>query len=96
VTPGESLWVPLIIRNNTDSPAQVTVKAALPPGWTEKPDATIYAVAPHDSYSIQLTVSSTASQKGTWQDLEWNAESGGQKIGSVTLRVKLESNGLPQ
>ncbi len=96
VTPGESLWVPLIIRNNTDSPVQVTVKAALPSGWTEKPDATVYAVAPHDSYSIQLTVSSTASQKGTWQNLEWNAESGGQKIGSVTLRVKLESNGLPQ
>jgi hypothetical protein len=95
-TPGESLWVPLIIRNDTDATKQVTLRATLPAGWTAKPEATVYTVAAHDSYPIQLTVSSSAVQKGTWQTLMWTADSGGQSAGSVTLRVDVVSNGLPQ
>jgi len=30
---------------------------------------------------------------GTWQTLTWTAESAGQKIGSVTLRVNVAGNG---
>ena len=96
VTPGETLWVPLIIRNDTDTEKQVTLHSTLPAGWSEKPTATIYRVGPHDSYPIQLTISSSATQKGTWQTLTWNAEAGGQSMGSVALRVDVVSNGLPQ
>lgn len=94
---GETLWVPLIIRNDTDSSKQVTLRGMLPQGWREKPDATIYTVGPHDSYSIQLTISpSSGAQKGSWQNLSWEAESDGKKIGAASLRVKVEFNGLPQ
>src|SRR3954469_24784261 len=96
VTPGESLWVPLIIRNDTNSLKQVNLHPTLPPGWKQQPDATVYSVGPQDSYSIQLTITSTAAQKGSWQNLSWDADVGGKKAGTVTLRVKLESNGLPQ
>jgi hypothetical protein len=96
VAPGESLWVPLIIRNDTDGEKQVTLHATLPSGWTMKPEATMYTVAAHDSYAIQLTVKSTAVEKGTWQTLTWTADSGGKNIGSVKLRVNVASNGLPQ
>ncbi len=96
VTPGESLWVPLIIRNDTDSPVQVNLKAVLPQGWKQHPDSTVYSVGPHDYYSVQLTVSSSASDKDKWQNLSWEAESSGKQIGKVTLRVDVASNGLPQ
>ncbi|PYQ37686.1 MAG: hypothetical protein DMG99_20655 [Acidobacteria bacterium] len=96
VTPGESLWVPLIIRNDTDSAKQVTLHATLPAGWSQNPQTTVYPVAAHDSYAIQLTISSSATQKGTWQTLSWTADSGGQSLGTVTLRVDVVSNGLPQ
>jgi LmbE family N-acetylglucosaminyl deacetylase len=95
VAPGESLWVPLIIRNDTDGEKQVTLHATLPAGWTVKPEATIYTVAAHDSYAIQLTVKSTA-EKGAWQTLTWTADCGGKNIGPVKLRVDVASNGLPQ
>ncbi len=88
--------MPLIIRNDTDTAKQVTLHASLPAGWTEKPEATVYTVAAHDSYPIQLTVHSSAAQKDTWQTLTWKAESSGQNFGSVTLRVDVVSNGLPQ
>jgi hypothetical protein len=72
------------------------VRATLPAGWSERPEATVYTVAPHDSYPIQLMVSSSAAQKDTWQTLKWSAESGGQSLGTVSLRVDVVSNGLPQ
>jgi len=96
VGPGETLWVPLIIRNDTDSAKQVTLHSTLSSGWSQKPDATLFTVAPHDSYPVQLTLTPAAQPKGTWETLSWSAESDGHAIGTVTLRVDHESNGLPQ
>jgi LmbE family N-acetylglucosaminyl deacetylase len=96
VAPGDTLWVPLIIRNDTDSPKQVEVHAALPAGWSERPDAVVYPVAAHDSYPIQLFVTPSAAQKSTWQNLSWSAVSEGKSLGTVTLRVHVAGNYLPQ
>ena len=96
VTPGESLWVPLLIRNDTDSSKQVTLHGTLPAGWTQKPEGTVYTVGAHDAYAVQLTIASSAAHKNTWQNLTWVGDSNGQNVGSVTLRVDVVSNGLPQ
>jgi LmbE family N-acetylglucosaminyl deacetylase len=96
VAPGESLWVPLIISNNTDSTEHVRLTATLPAGWTQKPDVASYTVAAHDSYPVQLTVTSSPAHKGTWQTLIWRADSDGQRAGTVSLRVEVVGNGLPQ
>jgi len=94
--PGEPLWVPLLIRNDTGSPQQIEVHATLPSGWSQEPNATTYTVAAHDSNAIQLAVKAPASQKGSWQSLSWNATNGGKSLGTVTLRVDVEGNYLPQ
>jgi hypothetical protein len=97
VAPGEALWVPLIIRNDTDSPKQVSLHPTLSQGWKQLPDATAFSLGPHDVYSVQLTITpSTAAERGSWQNLAWDAESDGKKIGTASLRVKVEANGLPQ
>jgi hypothetical protein len=96
VVPGESLWVPLILRNDTDSMKTFTLRTALPPGWTQRPNATLYTVGPRDSYAVRLTITAPASQPGSWQNLTWSAESEGKNIGTVALRVNLAGNGLPQ
>jgi LmbE family N-acetylglucosaminyl deacetylase len=96
VAPDDTLWVPLLIRNDTDSGQQVTLRATLPPGWSQKPDATVYTIAAHDAYAIQLTITPSATHKGTWQTLTWSADTGGQKLAPVTLRVDVVGNGLPQ
>jgi LmbE family N-acetylglucosaminyl deacetylase len=96
VTPGESLWIPLIIRNDTNTQVQITLHSMLPQGWKQEPDWTTFTVGPHDSYAAQLTISSVTSDKGKWQTLTWDAESDGKKIGTISLRVDVASNGLPQ
>jgi LmbE family N-acetylglucosaminyl deacetylase len=96
VAPGESLWVPLVIRNHTDSTQEVHLRATLPAGWDERPDANLYTIAAHDSYPVQLKITSLARDKDTWKTLTWEAESGGRGIGSATLRVDVVGNYLPQ
>ncbi len=96
VAPGESLWVPLIIRNDTDSAQEVRLSAILPAGWNQKPDTVLYPVAAHDSYPVQLTLTAPESQKGTWQTLTWKAVAGGKQVGAVKLRVDVVGNYLPQ
>jgi hypothetical protein len=95
VAPADTLWVPLLIRNDSDVPKQVTLHSRLPAGWSEKPDA-VYSVAAHDIYPIQLKVTPSADHKGTWQTLSWSAESEGQHLGPVSLKVNVAGNGLPQ
>jgi LmbE family N-acetylglucosaminyl deacetylase len=91
-----TVWVPLLIHNDTDAARQVTLRSVLPSGWTEKPGPMIYVVAAHDTYPVQVNVVAAASQKGTWQQLTWSAETDGQQIGSVSLRVHVNYNGVPQ
>jgi hypothetical protein len=43
-----------------------------------------------------LTLTSSAADKNAWKTLNWTAESDGQKIGSVSLRVDVAGNYLPQ
>jgi LmbE family N-acetylglucosaminyl deacetylase len=93
---GKTLWVPLIIRNDTDSPKQVELHSVLPPGWGQYPSTTIYPVAAHDSYPLQLTITPPQSSKETWQTLSWSANNEGKIIGEVKLRVNTATNYLPQ
>jgi hypothetical protein len=86
----------LLIRNYTDAPKKITLGAVLPAGWSQKPAPQTYALEPHDSYFLQLTVISSESAKNTWQKLTWVASSDGREIGTITLRGDVEGNGLPQ
>jgi hypothetical protein len=91
-----ALWVPLIIHNETDSPKQIAVRAELPAGWSVEPSATVYQVAAHDAYPIQLTVKPASGNNGSWQTLRWTATADGRNIGTATLRVDAARNYLPQ
>jgi hypothetical protein len=93
---GKKLWVPLIIRNDTDSPKQVELHSVLPQGWNQYPSTVIYPVAAHDSYPLQLTITPPQSATESWQTLSWSATSNGKTIGEVKLRVNTASNYLPQ
>ncbi len=96
VAPGDTLWVPLLIRNDSDAEETVAVSSTLPNGWTQKPADQSYTVGPHDVFQIQLTVKPNDSDKGNWQNLSWTATSDGKQLGTAALRVQVISNGLPQ
>ncbi len=94
---GETLHVPLTLRNDTGEPTVVTLTSALPKGWAEKSGPARYPVAAHDVYPIEA-VAVVASSPGTvWQEVTFRAESRGKTFGSVTLRINVTAGGgLPQ
>jgi hypothetical protein len=90
------LWVPLILRNASGSAQQVTLRSSLPAGWTETPGATSYSLAAHEERPVSLFLVAPQSQKGSWQTLKFDAEAGGRNLGSATLKVNVDYNGVPQ
>jgi LmbE family N-acetylglucosaminyl deacetylase len=105
-----SLWVPLLIHNDSDQARDLVLKSAFGEGWLPIKD-TLYHVEAHSSYPAQLFLARTAPLPPSaaitqtpssvipvtpTQDLHWTLSEGGKSVGDVTLTVYLEYNGVPQ
>jgi LmbE family N-acetylglucosaminyl deacetylase len=90
------LHVPILIRNDTDTPAEVTLTSSVPPGWQEVNGTARYPVRPHEAYPAQTLYVAPSTSQPEWQTLSWKAEANGKTIGTITLRVRTDSPGLPQ
>lgn len=90
------LHVPILIRNDTEAPAEITLTSSVPPGWQEVNGTARYPVRPHEAYPAQTVYMAPSTSKPEWQTLSWKAEANGQTIGTITLRVLTDSPGLPQ
>jgi LmbE family N-acetylglucosaminyl deacetylase len=94
---GGTLHIPLLIHNGTQSPVEVRLTAVLPKGWTEDAGSALYPLPAGGSYPMQAILHAPSTGNVEWQQIAFDAESGGQPIGTVTLRVLLgKSGGLPQ
>ena len=93
---GEPVSVPILIHNDTDQAVEVTITCALPAGWKEHSGAGRYPVRPHETYPVEASYNASSTDKPEWQTLTWRAESKGQVVGTITLRVMTDSPGLPQ
>lgn len=90
------LHVPILIHNDTDQPAEVTLTSTVPAGWKEMNGTARYPVRPHEAYPAETLCIAPSTAKPEWQTLTWKAEASGQTIGTLTLRVLTDSPGLPQ
>jgi len=90
------LHVPILIRNDTDSPREITLTSTLPPGWQELGGTARYPLRPHEVYPVQAEYTAPSTSKPEWQSLSWKAEAEGQLVGAIKLRVLTDTPGLPQ
>jgi hypothetical protein len=88
--------VPILIHNDTNGSAEVTLTSALPGGWHELSGTARYPVHAHETYPAETVYMSSSTEKPEWQALTWKAEVNGQNVGTLTLRVLTDSPGLPQ
>ena len=94
---GATLNIPLLIRNDSSGPAQVTLIAELPPNSTEKRGSARYTVDANDIYPIEAGVVLALPKVQDWQLISWRVESKGKAMAAVQLRVNVTSEGgLPQ
>ncbi|HTV13226.1 MAG TPA: PIG-L family deacetylase [Acidobacteriaceae bacterium] len=91
------LWVPLLLRNNTNDPQDVTLQQDLPSGWTAINPPGAYHLDPGGVWPVQLFFTAPSASAGAPpQRLHWTASIHGKPIGSAELSVYLEFNGVPQ
>jgi LmbE family N-acetylglucosaminyl deacetylase len=101
-----TLQVPLILRNDTNEAAEVSVTATLPEGWAQKDGSQKYLLSPGEVFPIQIELTAPAKKSEQVTELTFRASSSGlsvsghpvsgHPIGLVKMRVRVGSGGLPQ
>jgi hypothetical protein len=94
---GGWLHLPFVLRNDTGTPHQVTLRAVLPEGWTNRSPYGQFRIEPGAAYPVSTYVVAPASGKKGWQEIQWIADARGRQAGAVTVRVYVgRTGGLPQ
>lgn len=90
------LHLPVLIHNDTNSAAQVTLSPESPADWKAEWGFWRYPVPAHSTYPAECMFAGHAGHDGTWQTVSIRAESSGSDIGVVKMRVQLAAGGLPE
>jgi len=96
-----TLVIPLWLRNRTAKTQEITLTAALPAGWAMQSGTGKFSVAAKQAAAARLEVNlpalaENAPKKLEAQEITVHAESNGQSLGDVKLRVELRKRALPQ
>ena len=92
-----TLSVPVLVRNNTDGDQEVSLRVALPQGWTLLSNATTWSIAPHADLPVELYLKTPAKVESDWQEIGVAVETAakGEPI-RLPLKVNLTQTALPQ
>ena len=94
---GNTLHIPLTIRNGTTAARDVTLTFQLPAGWSNKTRFAVYPVRAGGAYPVQAEIAGPQTGERGWQQLTFQGEVDGRRIGTVELRVYVSNSGaLPQ
>ena len=93
---GATLQIPLLLRNNTTASKEITLSLTVPEGWATQSGSTSYTLRASDQLPLQLTVDSPKTPEGKLDEIDCRAESDGQTVSTIKLRVRRRSGGLPQ
>jgi LmbE family N-acetylglucosaminyl deacetylase len=93
--------IPLWVRNRTAKTQEITLSAVLPAGWTTQSGTGKFTVAAKQVAAARIEVNLPApaengGKKPEPQEISVHAESNGQSIGEIKLRVELRKRALPQ
>ena len=94
--PSNRFVIPVIVQNPTDIALPVKLSVELPEGWTfvRRPPSPFTVEAQID-YSYIFEAKTSSSQRG-WKFITINAESAGQPIGTIRIRVELDPGAMPE
>jgi LmbE family N-acetylglucosaminyl deacetylase len=96
-----TLVIPLWVRNRTAKTQEITLSALLPAGWTTQSGTGKFTVAAKQVAAARIELNLPAfvengGKKPEPQEISVHAESNGQSIGDIKLRVELRKRALPQ
>ena len=93
---GNTLYIPLVIHNDTAQPGDVTLTITTPSPLKERFGSARYPVAAYDVYPVETGVEVPLGMAYGWKEISFKAESGGQTAEEISVRVQVNSGGLPE
>jgi LmbE family N-acetylglucosaminyl deacetylase len=96
IAAGTTLQVPVILRNDTNDAADVSITATLPEGWALKENDQRYHLSAKDIFPIEIELATPAKKTEKIAELVFAATSASKPVGTIKLRVRVGSGGLPQ
>jgi LmbE family N-acetylglucosaminyl deacetylase len=98
---GGTFVIPLWLRNQTAESREFTLSVNLPLGWTLQAGALKFVVGAKETGAARLEVnlpalSDPAPKNPEPQEVSVHAESNGQAVGDVKIRVELRKKALPE
>lgn len=94
VYPGERIQVPVLLHNDSDSDATITMSAKAPSAWTEVTGAGAYLVPAHQSVELYVKAKTPATSEPSRLVIE--AEASGHALEPLTITVHPDRAALPQ
>jgi hypothetical protein len=96
VFPGERIQIPVILHNDTDQDATVTITASVPEGWSETSGGGTYAVPAHQDVEPYFKAKTVSTNNKEPQKLTLAAQGTGVNIQPITILVYPDRAALPQ
>lgn len=97
ISPGGVLRMPMLLRNGTAETKEIRIRAMdLPQGWSERSGSGTYVVDAGRMVAADVWLQTPAQESKEPVVISYAADSAGQSLGTVTLRVRLHPGGLPQ
>lgn len=96
-----TLVIPLWVRNRTGKTQEISLAATLPQGWAIQSGTGKFSIAAKQMAAARIeimlpAIPETETKKPEPQDVSVHAESNGQSIGEIKLRVEVRKRALPQ
>jgi LmbE family N-acetylglucosaminyl deacetylase len=92
---GQTLQIPLVVRNTSNAPQTITLAVTAPQTWTVQDFTSSFSLAAGESSLVLVQVATPVADTNT-AEVKCRAESNHQTLGEVDLHVKLRAGGLPQ
>jgi LmbE family N-acetylglucosaminyl deacetylase len=96
IAAGSTLQLPVILRDDSKDPAEITLSVSLPDGFALKNPLPHYQLSPGDVFPLEIEITTPPKKSDQIGEISCRADAAGHTIGTVKLRVKQVGGGLPQ
>lgn len=91
VEPRDTLTIPLVIRNSTSTPVEVSISAAMPAGWTSASAIPTTSVSAQSQSTVLVRAIAPAQLSGNFAEIKIRAEAQGETLFEDSVFVQVSA-----
>ena len=96
ISAGSTLQLPLVLRNDSTQSVEVSLSLTVPEGWTQPEKSQKYQLSAGEVFPVQLELIAPPKKNEQIHEVMCRATSAANTMGTVTVRVRVGTGGLPQ